>query len=254
MRVKKTFVILTAILLTAVYPMAGFADDEVKSGDQYKPQYLQGVGLFFEPALMVSGFVTDKGTQWRSLKNVDGFEDPRDLHTGALNWITHPSLAAGYDWGNWQLLFRAAYPFQTLSFDLQADETADGWMASAELATEAYFRFTHSYWSTAAINVGTGVRLFPVGSISHSHDLGEGDIKGYSTLSGYTVNAGMSSDFLIRKKSSFGWFVRFYYVRENLVANLEDNLFFDEERFELDIYSVLVGLRVRIFPSLQQQP
>jgi hypothetical protein len=213
--------------------------------------------IFFDPAVMVSAFVTDKGEIRRETPTA-GAKDTLDVHTGDFNWIAQPSLAVGYDWGGWQAALRAALNAHFADFNLPDDHRAAGTLTSLEIGPDLYA--TVGQWRVATLELGGGLaaRFLAGGDLDYRDAAGEGATLGFtgaSSVPGFAMHLGATGALTRGPTMRLGWMFRLTYGSYDLEhdgpTTLEvdgERLIVDRDRFSLNVYSALIGLRLRFLP------
>ena len=238
--------LLFSFLLILILPLTAMADETPAASDWR--------GFFIEPAFSFSAFVTDKGELQR-VSNSSDFDRALNAHTGDYNWLLHPSLAAGYDFHRFIPAFRFAYSFQGLHLNLPYDENVDGQIGAIEVGPELYVMVVDG--KTAGLEVGGGasIRLLETAILDSGEGTDRRELEGTDTPS-FAAHLGIGGDFARTDSVSFGWTLRFYYGHYTLSGN-DDALLLcgdtscviDKEELTLNVYSALVGLRMRFFTS-----
>ena len=223
-------------------------------------------GLFFEPSFLVSTFTTDKGELEREASFLDE-SYTWDVHTGDFNWIIAPGFAVGYGWGRWTASFRAVYPLHRLYLNLPYDRTANGLLHSLELGPEIGFRVFTFSWTTVDAQLGFAYRPIAMAKLDYGFE-DRSDAEDTRTLNGLPGQAGFAftfgagGDLMRDHQVLLGWVWRFYWGRYELEREV-DNIavqvdyegqpgeaidVFDEEHLQLNVYSAMLGVRLRIYP------
>ncbi|MDP8222725.1 MAG: hypothetical protein P9L99_05140 [Candidatus Lernaella stagnicola] len=215
-------------------------------------------GLFLGPAFMMSTFVTDKG-QIRRLSDPAGGQETLNVHTGDWNWIVYPSFSLGYDWGGWQGSMRAAYNVHLANFDLPYGHIADGVFTSLEVGPELYADIMDFGFTTLEAGLGVGARFLARGKLDYRAPSGRAcmsrDFLGDSTIPGFSMHLGLGGELMASPNARLGWWMRVYYAQYTLES---DQRKFDacadpmrdvvNDKLDLDVYSALFGVRLRIYP------
>lgn len=213
-------------------------------------------GLFIDPAFLISTLVTDKG-EIRHKTDPPSGTSSLDVHTGGFNWIFYPSIAVGWDWDGWQGSIRAAYNAQLIDLNLPHDLSAEGSLTSLEVGPELYVEVLEWQLTSLELGAGAGLRLAADADLDFI-DQGAGrrvtrELHGASAIPGFTMHVGGGGELMRYSYVRLGWMLRFYYGQYDLINNERVDVAtgFDqtEERLDLNVYSALIGLRLRIYPT-----
>ena len=213
-------------------------------------------GFYLEPAFVLSTFTTVKGVDERFLEG--GESDELNIHTGDLNWIFMPNLAAGWGFGDWRLAVRGAYVSQLIKLDLPYVDIAEGVMHSVEVRPAVSYQAMTFKWTTVEAQFGLSARVMAAASLEYDYVNEPGptqtnDFIG-ADVPGFAVHVGAGGDLMRGEHVLLGWMARFYWGRYELES--DDRVVFGhnpitvdcDEEMDLNVYSLLIGARLRIYP------
>lgn len=214
------------------------------------------MGFYIEPAFALSTFTTVKGAVERDLAG-EG-TDELNIHTGDMNWIFMPNLALGWGFGDWRLAVRGSYLPHLIKLNLPYGDIAEGVMHSIEVGPEVSYRVMSLKWTTVEAEAGLAARVMAAAEFDYDYADQPGptqtnDFTG-ATVPGFSVHVGAGGDLMRGEHVLLGWLARFYWGRYDLES--DDRIVFGhtpiafdrDERMQLNVYSMFIGMRLRIHP------
>lgn len=261
---KKQVTIAVVLLILIGFPLPLAAAEA--TGEQEESWWLPqrtGQGFFIDPGLMFSFFVTDKGQITRRADAQD-YQKDLDVHTGDWNWLLYPNLGLGWDFTRWQVLLRTAYPMHFINLNLPHNQTADGTLTSFEMGPEFYFHVADFWLTSLEIGFGGGVRFAADADLDYlegetSARLKQRDFSGLTDIPGFSAHVGAGGELMSYSVVRLGWLARFYWGHYEMTSDADFSLTcdgvpceVDEENLNLNVYSLLFGFRLRIFPMTRE--